>query len=75
MQVLLSGFLFRPDVFRTGPLAIRRYRAIGDSFRLAIPIQIVIGVLVITPTLSVAMMWFLGGFENRFQGILLPELN
>ena len=41
-------------------------------FFIAIPIQIILGILVMIPTLSVAMMLFLGGFESQFQGLLLP---
>lgn len=42
-------------------------------FFVAIPIQIALGFLVLALTLSAGMMWFLGAFQNTFQGLLLPR--
>jgi flagellar biosynthetic protein FliR len=70
-----APFMVMGMLFYLGLGLLARLMPQVQVFFIAIPIQIVIGILVMIPTLSVAMMWFLGGFENRFQGILLPGLN
>jgi flagellar biosynthetic protein FliR len=42
-------------------------------FFIAVPIQIAFGFIVLALTLSAGMMWFLGAFQNTFQGMLLPR--
>jgi flagellar biosynthetic protein FliR len=70
-----APFMVMGMLFYLGLGLLARLMPQVQVFFIAIPIQIIIGILVMIPTLSVAMMWFLGGFENRFQGILLPGLN
>ena len=40
-------------------------------FFIAIPVQIFLAFLVMAVSLSAGMMWFLGSFQGKFQGILL----
>lgn len=70
-----SPFIVMGMLFYLGLGLLARLMPQVQVFFIAIPIQIIIGILVMIPALSVAMMWFLGGFESRFQGILLPGLN
>jgi flagellar biosynthetic protein FliR len=39
-------------------------------FFIAIPIQIILAFMVMAVSLSAGMMWFLGSFQGKFQGIL-----
>jgi flagellar biosynthetic protein FliR len=67
-----APFIVMGMLFYLGLGLLARLMPQVQVFFIAIPIQIVIGILVMIPALSVAMMWFLGGFENLFRGILLP---
>jgi flagellar biosynthetic protein FliR len=40
-------------------------------FFVAMPLQIMLGFMVMAITISAGMMWFLGSFQNTFQGLLL----
>jgi flagellar biosynthetic protein FliR len=40
-------------------------------FFIAMPVQIALGFLVLALTLSAGMMWFLGAFQDTFQGLLV----
>ena len=70
-----APFIVMGMLFYLGLGLLARLMPQVQVFFIAIPIQIILGILVMIPTLSVAMMWFLGGFENRFTGLLLPGLN
>lgn len=60
--VIVAGMLF---YLALGLLA--RLMPQVQVFFIAIPMQIVLGFLVLALTLSAGMMWFLGGFQSTFQ--------
>lgn len=71
MQIA-APFLVVGMLFYLGLGLLARLMPQVQVFFIAIPIQIVLGFLVMAATLSAGMMWFLGSFQNTFQSILLP---
>lgn len=65
-----APFVVMGMLFYLGLGLLARLMPQVQVFFIAIPIQIILGFVVMIPALSVAMMWFLGGFENLFKGIL-----
>lgn len=65
-----APFIVMGMLFYLGLGLLARLMPQVQVFFIAIPIQIILGILVMIPTLAVAMMWFLGGFESQFQGLL-----
>ncbi len=57
-------------VFYIGLGLLARLMPQVQVFFIAIPIQIMLGFLVMSLTLSAAMMWFLGNFQNTLLGFL-----
>ena len=69
---LSAPFIVMGMLFYLGMGLLARLMPQVQIFFIAIPVQIFLGFLVMTVTLSAGMMWFLGAFQNTFQGILLP---
>lgn len=69
---LSAPFVVMAMLFYIGLGLLARLMPQVQVFFIAIPIQIALGFLVMTVTLSAGMMWFLGAFQDRFQGLLLP---
>lgn len=68
-----APFIVMGMLFYLGMGLLARLMPQVQIFFIAIPVQIFLGFMVMAMTLSAAMMWFLGTFQNTFQGILLPE--
>lgn len=71
MQIA-APFIVMGMLFYLGMGLLARLMPQVQIFFIAIPVQIFLGFMVMAMTLSAAMMWFLGTFQNTFQGILLP---
>ena len=67
-----APFMVMGMLFYIGLGLLARLMPQVQVFFIAIPIQLVLGFLVMAGTLSAGMMWFLGSFQNTFQSILLP---
>jgi flagellar biosynthetic protein FliR len=67
-----APFVVMAMLFYIGLGLLARLMPQIQVFFIAIPIQIALGFMVMTVTLSAGMMWFLGSFQDRFQGLLLP---
>jgi flagellar biosynthetic protein FliR len=67
-----APFIVMGMVFYLGMGLLARLMPQVQIFFIAIPMQIILGFMVMITTLSASMMWFLGTFQNTFQGILLP---
>ena len=67
-----APFIVTGLLFYLGMGLLARLMPQVQIFFIAIPVQIFLGFTVMAMTLSASMMWFLGTFENTFQGILLP---
>ncbi len=67
-----APFIVMGMLFYLGMGLLARLMPQIQIFFIAMPIQIFLGFLVMAMTLSASMMWFLGTFENTFQGILFP---
>jgi flagellar biosynthetic protein FliR len=65
---LAAPFIVVGILFYLGLGLLARLMPAVQVFFIAIPLQIVIGFLVMTMMLSAGMMWFLGHFENVFTG-------
>lgn len=70
---LSAPFIVMGMLFYLGMGLLARLMPQVQIFFIAIPVQIFLGFMVMAMTLSAGMMWFLGTFQNTFQGILLPE--
>ena len=71
MQIA-APFIVMGMLFYLGMGLLARLMPQVQIFFIAIPVQIFLGFLVMAMTLSASMMWFLGSFQNTFQGILFP---
>lgn len=72
MQIA-APFIVSGMLFYLGLGLLARLMPQVQVFFIAIPLQIALGFLVLALTLSAGMMWFLGAFQNTFQGLLLPR--
>jgi len=72
MQIA-SPFIVMGMLFYLGMGLLARLMPQVQIFFIAIPVQLLLGFMVMAMTLSASMMWFLGTFQNTFQGILFPE--
>lgn len=71
MQIA-APFIVMGMLFYLGLGLLARLMPQVQVFFIAIPIQIILGFLVMGATLSAGMLWFLGSFQTTFQGLLLP---
>jgi flagellar biosynthetic protein FliR len=71
MQIA-APFIVMGMLFYLGLGLLARLMPQVQVFFIAIPIQIVLGFLVMGATLSAGMLWFLGAFQTALQGLLLP---
>ena len=70
---IAAPFIVSGMLFYLGLGLLARLMPQVQVFFIAIPLQIGLGILVLALTLSAGMMWFLGAFQNTFQGLLLPR--
>ena len=74
LAMQISGtFIVMGMLFYLGMGLLARLMPQVQIFFIAMPIQIFLGFMVMTMTLSASMMWFLGTFQNTFQDILFPR--
>lgn len=71
MQIA-APFIVMGMLFYLGLGLLARLMPQVQVFFIAIPIQIFLGFVVMSATLSAGMLWFLGSFQTTFQGLLLP---
>jgi flagellar biosynthetic protein FliR len=69
---LSAPFIVMGMLFYLGMGLLARLMPQVQIFFIAMPVQIFLGFMVMAMTLSASMMWFLGSFQNTFQGILFP---
>lgn len=67
-----APFIVMGMLFYLGMGLLARLMPQVQIFFIAMPVQIFLGFMVMAMTLSASMMWFLGSFQNTFQGILFP---
>ena len=67
-----APFIVMGMLFYLGMGLLARLMPQVQIFFIAMPVQIFLGFSVMAMTLSASMMWFLGSFQNTFQGILFP---
>jgi flagellar biosynthetic protein FliR len=70
MQIA-APFIVSGMVFYLGLGLLARLMPQVQVFFIAVPIQLALGFIVLALTLSASMMWFLGAFQNAFQGLFL----
>jgi len=69
---MAAPFIVMGMLFYLGMGLVARLMPQVQVFFIAMPVQLFLGFAVMAMTLSVSMMWFLGTFQNTFQGLLLP---
>jgi flagellar biosynthetic protein FliR len=67
-----APFIVMGMLFYLGLGLLTRLMPQVQVFFIAIPVQLFLGFLVMAATLSAAMTWFLGEFQESFRGLLLP---
>lgn len=72
MQIA-APFVVSGMIFYLGLGLLSRLMPQVQIFFIAVPIQLALGFLVLALTLSAGMMWFLGAFQNAFQGLFLSR--
>lgn len=70
MQIA-APFIVAGLLFYLGLGLLARLMPQVQIFFVAMPLQIMLGFMVLSITLSAGMMWFLTSFQNTFQGLLL----
>ena len=70
MQIA-TPFIVSGMLFYLGLGLLARLMPQVQVFFIAVPIQLALGFIVLALTLSAGMMWFLGAFQNAFQGLFL----
>ena len=69
---LAAPFIVMGMLFYLGMGLLSRLMPQVQIFFIAIPVQLILGFLVMAVTLSACMTWFLGQFQASFRGLLLP---
>lgn len=69
---MAAPFIVMGMLFYLGLGLVARLMPQVQIFFIAIPIQIILGFLVMAMTLSASMMWFLSRYRDTFQGLLFP---
>lgn len=69
---MAAPFIVMGMLFYLGMGLVARLMPQVQIFFIAMPIQLFLGFMVMAMTLSASMMWFLGTFQNTFQGVLFP---
>ena len=67
-----APFIVMGMLFYLGLGLLARLMPQVQVFFIAMPVQIILGFMVMGATLSAGMLWFLGAFQTTFQGVLLP---
>jgi len=70
---LAAPFVVAGLLFYLGLGLLARLMPQVQIFFIAMPLQIMLGFMVMAITLSAGMMWFLGSFQDTFQRLLLPR--
>lgn len=68
---IATPFIVSGMLFYLGLGLLARLMPQVQVFFIVVPIQLALGFIVLALTLSAGMMWFLGGFQNAFQGLFL----
>jgi len=70
---LAAPFVVAGLLFYLGLGLLARLMPQVQIFFIAMPLQIMLGFMLMAITLSAGMMWFLGAFQDTFQGLLMPR--